>query len=231
MQALLQFEDVCCLLAFAYTILNDDADEPFNPTEERLILEALVQCALSDHNQRVLDLMLPSRLTTDMSALKLEVRSALQERLEAMKKLSSTRKALKDLRRLTPPLTPEHSPLVRHLVSMILQNKNISDLRHETSTLQGILQSAGGKGLLSKGLGRLGLGMQQESAVGGHDVAIVFVIGGISVHEINSIAQEIEESGRSPWKTKIISGSNTLLTPHQTVKKTWNFEQGLQHPG
>lgn len=220
----MRFQDVCCLLAFALSILSDDTDIPLNSTEQTWIVDALAKCALSDSNIENAQQMMGLKSNVDSVASKNIARSALQERWENVRKLAASRKGLKQLRRLTPPLTAEHRPLVQQLVSLILENKEIHDLKHESSTLQGIFEATGGREFLSKGLSRLGIGKQQTTSVGGHDMVMVYVVGGISLHEINSVSREIEENGKGPWKPTILIGSDALLTPERTVYKTWNFK-------
>ena len=217
------FCDVCGLLAFAYSILYDEADHPFNPTEEKWILEAFVQCILDHPDRTVLHTLSSAADTQSASVLKMEVRSAMQDRLNTVKEMASVRRDLKELRRLASPSTSDRQPLIQNLVSMILQDKSLYDLQHMTSTFHGLLEGAPGTGLLSKGLGKLGFARQQESGIGKHNLVIVFVIGGISLHEITSVAAEVEENGKGPWKPRILLGSNALLTSRQTVRQIWNL--------
>ena len=217
------FYDVCGLLAFAYSILHDETDHPFNPTEEKWILEAFVQCILDHPDPTVLRTLSPAADTLSASILKMDVRSAMQDRLNAVKEMAAVRRGLKELRRLTSPSTSEHRPLIQNLVSMVLQDKSLHDLQHVTSSFHGLLDGAPGTGLLSKGLGKLGFARQQESGIGKHNLVIVYVIGGISLHEITSVAAEVEENGKGPWKPRILLGSNALLTSRQTIRQIWHL--------
>lgn len=206
----------------AYSILLDSNNDPLNPTEERLILEALIQCCLSTQDTSLIEG--DSKTGQSLSKQKAELRGSINNKWKLIKQLTKTRNSLQTLKKLTSNLTGESIPLLRTLVTLIMENKAIVDLHRPTSTFQGLLQGATGAGgaLLSKGLGRLGLSRQQESP-GSHEMVIIVFIGGLSFHEIQTVHEDLAEQAQNPWKTKLIITGTQLIDPDSLLHRIWNL--------
>lgn len=218
----MKIPELCSLLTVAYSILLDSNKDPLNPTEERLILEALIQCCLTTQDKILIKE--DSKTGQSLSKRKAELRGSINQKWKLIKQLTKTRNSLQILKRLTSNLTGESVPLLRTLVSLIIENKAISDLHRPTSTFQGLLQGATGAGgaLLSKGLGRLGLSRQQESP-GSHEMVIIVFVGGMSFHEIQTVHEDLSEQAQNPWKTKLIITGTQLIDSESFLHRIWNL--------
>eukprot|EP00210_Caulerpa_lentillifera_P000794 g769.t1 len=225
-EAILKVPDLCSLLTLSQYILHRRG--PLNPTEEKLILESLIQCCLNLQDSTFINREGPlsdkggKPGNTSLSRRKAELRGSVNEKWNFIKQLTKQQHSL-------PEATSVHggttNPLVRQLVTRVIENKPISELQRPSTVFHGLLQGATGAGgkLLSKGLGRLGLGRQEE-ALGGHETVVIFLVGGLSLLELESVHEDLHEHGQNPWKTKIILGGTHLISPMTLLQQIWNLE-------
>lgn len=86
---------------------------------------------------------------------------------------------------------------------LVLKKQNIPGLYHATASIRSLLKS---------GLGRFGLHKQPHPA--DNAVVIMFVVGGISVHELREIQQEVDmHLGQGRQSPQLLAGGTVLLRP------------------
>ncbi|KAK1266946.1 hypothetical protein QJS04_geneDACA000384 [Acorus gramineus] len=95
-----------------------------------------------------------------------------------------------------------HKGLLYKLLTMVLSKLDIPGLEYHSSAVGRFFKS---------GFGRFGLG-QAKPSLGDQDIILVFVVGGISGHEVREAQEAISESGRPD--VELILGGTTLLTPN-----------------
>mmetsp|Transcript_28477 Transcript_28477/g.62680 ORF Transcript_28477/g.62680 Transcript_28477/m.62680 type:complete len:773 (+) Transcript_28477:171-2489(+) len=196
-------------------------------------VEAQLDCLPAAMKQRVLQAVSvmssegsSSAAAKDASAsLKREVVGLLDNLFKRLHYVAQARCQLRDLRRISSsdifadsPATLK--PLLRQLVGRMLQQVEVKDVVQPSTS--GALT-----GLITKGLGRFGLGAGLLSAARPkqpweHSAVLVFVVGGISCAEIREVQAELEEyysevsgggGGEARAKLQVLLGGTALVSP------------------
>eukprot|EP00958_Prasinococcus_capsulatus_P017957 scaffold2063_cov401-Prasinococcus_capsulatus_cf.AAC.12 len=77
-------------------------------------------------------------------------------------------------------------------------------------------------GLLKGGLGALGFGRlagQAKPAIRDHNTLIVYVLGGLTLHEAREVQEALKSVGRSD--VNLLVGGDRLITPRDIVADVW----------
>lgn len=97
---------------------------------------------------------------------------------------------------------------------------SLSNFHHVESSLAQLKRA--GLGLLTSGLGKLGLGSPGSAAPhpGDNNIIVIFVVGGISFEEVGQLKRLIENADRQLTKNfKVYMGGNDIFQPSDLFKK------------
>uniref|UniRef100_A0A7R9YUY3 Uncharacterized protein n=1 Tax=Chlamydomonas euryale TaxID=1486919 RepID=A0A7R9YUY3_9CHLO len=247
----LRIADVLTLLPYVYSLWPDaapphmqgDVDSssgPFSLQEEKDLLQAVGKAMMgalaSDGWRSQLDCLSPAVLAhmhelyhapggDGRKAAQKEARAVLQAFFARLSHIGRARLALPTLRQLSTldmfgdaPVTL--TPLLQRVARGVVQRTEMPELLHVSSS--GALS-----GLISKGLGHLGLG----SMLGGKkerptqpwqcDAVLIFVVGGLSSAEERAVHAEVEEASATraaPLPQVFIAGT-ALVSPQDIAQQ------------
>lgn len=174
----------------------------------------LVQLECLPAAQHVLHQAVQSgQLSADPAGVRGQLLLVLHDAFQRLRWLAAARGKLRDVRRLMQVdadtgAASACTPLVRQVLTKILLRADNRDLQQpESASLVA--------GLLSKGLGRLGMfgGMAgpARASISDYQTVLLFVVGGISAAEVREVRAELEEHvyGHKPL---VLLGGTSLLS-------------------
>lgn len=225
-KGLLTVTEGVCLLAYTYSLAGESGrgGPPLTGDEERtarsLLLDAILAAQAEDlwwlpvaqEGLTQLQSLPPGDADTERRGLRLALGDLLDSFLLRLTYVSTSRSRLKDLRTLAGPAadlspTPVLQPLLRAVAARVLTGSPLSDLTAATSAL---------RGLLSMGLGRLGLAAKAPS-VSDYPGVILFVLGGLGAAEAREVRQRVAETmGPRP---RLYIGGTALITPTDVCRQ------------
>lgn len=119
----------------------------------------------------------------------------------------------------------DHGIIARILFNVLMYRQspsndyNLSYINYIESSLSQLKRA--GLGLLSKGLGKLGLGSKVASKsspphIGSNNTIVIFVIGGVSIQEIGQLRNIMKTTDVN---LRVIVGSNRIILPEDILRE------------